>query len=162
MITDALDKDILTKINFIISTLEKNEHHAFLVGGCVRDLLLGIPPSDFDIASSAKADEIKTIFPNYKTVDTGLKYGTVTLIIDKIPFEITTFRKNEKYFNFRQPEKLEFSNNIEDDLTRRDFTINAIAYHPNGKILDPFFGQKDLKNKIIRWAIRTKDLKKMR
>lgn len=150
MITEDLDKDILTKINFIISTLEKNEHHAFLVGGCVRDLLLGLSPSDFDIASSAKAEEIKTIFSNYKTVDTGLKYGTVTLIIDKIPFEITTFRKNEKYCNFRQPEKLEFSNNIEDDLTRRDFTINAIAFHPDGKILDPFFGQKDLKNKIIR------------
>ena len=150
MITEALDKDISAKINFIISTLEKNGHTAFLVGGCVRDLLLGLSPSDFDITSSAKAEEIKRIFSDYKTIDTGLKYGTVTLIIDKMPFEITTFRKNEKYLDFRRPKKLEFSNNIEDDLTRRDFTINAIACHLDGKILDPFFGKTDLKNRIIR------------
>ncbi|MDO5015146.1 MAG: CCA tRNA nucleotidyltransferase [Clostridia bacterium] len=145
-----LDKSIFEKINFIIDRIEKNGFEAFLVGGSVRDALLSKTPYDYDIASSAKIDEIKEIFSDFKIIDTGLKYGTVTLILEDTPFEITTFRKNEKYTDFRKPDYLDFSTSILEDLSRRDFTINAMAYNPTSKITDPFNAVEDLQNKIIR------------
>ncbi len=135
---------------FIINKLEKNKFEAFIVGGCVRDCLLHIKPKDWDICTNAKPIEIKNIFSNFKMDMSGIKYGTVTININNIVFEITTYRKELKYCNHRKPTKILFVNNLREDLSRRDFTINAIAYNPNDGIVDFFNGINDLNSKLIR------------
>lgn len=134
---------------FIINTLEKNNFEAFIVGGCVRDCLLHINPKDWDICTNAKPPEIKNIFANFNINISGIKYGTVAVKINKIVFEITTYRKELKYRDHRKPTKILFVNNLKEDLSRRDFTINAIAYNPNIGLVDHFNGIKDLKSKVI-------------
>ena len=134
----------------IISQINAYGFDAYPVGGCVRDILMGKLPCDWDIATSATPDEIQKIFSQYTVIPTGIKHGTVTVILDKIPFEITTFRIDGNYTDSRHPEKVTFSTDITEDLKRRDFTINAIAYHPKTGIIDPFGGQADLKAEIIR------------
>ena len=132
----------------IISELNRNGYKAYLVGGSVRDMCMNIPPHDFDIATSARPAEVKSVFQ--KTFDTGLKHGTVTVVLNNTNFEVTTFRTESTYQNHRKPEKVEFVTDITEDLKRRDFTINAMAYHPDQGIIDPFGGQEDLKKQIIR------------
>lgn len=139
-----LPKNVL----FIINELEKNGFSAYAVGGCVRDSLLGIIPEDWDITTSAAPEKVKEIFK--KTFDTGLKHGTVSVLLDGEIFEVTTFRKDGAYKDNRHPESITFSSSIEEDLARRDFTVNALAYNEKNGLVDCFDGISDLKNKIIR------------
>lgn len=135
-------------VSYIIETLNKNNYEAFVVGGCVRDSIMGKTPKDFDITTSATPLEIKNTFA--KTVDTGIKHGTITVILEKYTFEVTTYRIDGKYIDGRRPEDVCFTNSLEEDLKRRDFTINAIAYHNEIGYIDPFNGIGDIKQGYIR------------
>lgn len=132
----------------VLNTLEKAGFEAYIVGGAVRDSIMGKIPSDYDIATNALPKQIKALFP--RTIDTGIKHGTVTVVDNKIGYEITTYRSEEKYADNRHPDEVSFVKDIETDLKRRDFTMNAIAYNPKRGIVDIFGGIEDIKNKIIR------------
>lgn len=132
----------------IIEKLIGLGHSAYAVGGCVRDALLGLIPHDYDVATSALPQEIRSAFDN--TADTGEKYGTITVITSKKPVEVTTYRRDGEYTDGRRPQSVEFSDSITDDLARRDFTINAMAASVNSQIIDLYGGQADLKLGIIR------------
>lgn len=132
-----------------LDILQNNGFEAYIVGGCVRDSIMGKKPSDWDIATSARPEEILECFNNYRTIETGLKHGTVTVIVKKMQIEITTYRIDGEYSDRRRPDKVTFTNKIELDLQRRDFTINALAYNQNG-IIDIFGGLHDIKNKIVK------------
>ncbi len=134
----------------ILNILESPGFEAYTVGGCVRDGFLGKPPSDWDITTSAHPENVLELFSDFTTIPTGLKHGTVTVINEGIPVEITTYRIDGKYTDCRHPQSVAFSSNIEDDLSRRDFTINAMAYSPTKGLKDPFNGQMDLNNKLLR------------
>jgi poly(A) polymerase/tRNA nucleotidyltransferase (CCA-adding enzyme) len=140
------------QVESVIEKLEKKNFQAFVVGGCVRDLLRKVEPNDWDIATSAKPEEMEKIFPKSFNIN---KFGTITVLIDSKKenlkeIEITTFRTEEKYTDKRHPDKVSWAKTIEQDLARRDFTVNAIALDTKGNFIDPFNGQKDLKNKTIR------------
>lgn len=139
-------------VNYIINELEKNGYEAYMVGGCVRDQILGKNVDDYDITTNAKPDDIKNIFK--KTIDTGIKHGTVTVLIndnDKLSkYEVTTFRIDGEYLDNRHPSSIEFVDNLYEDLSRRDFTINAMAYNDKTGLIDKFDGINDLNKKIIR------------
>lgn len=135
-------------VSLILDTLNSNNYKAYIVGGCVRDSLLGKHPKDWDITTSALPSEIMKLFN--KTIPTGLKHGTVTVVINDDNFEVTTFRIESTYSDNRHPDQVFFTSNIEEDLSRRDFTINAMAYNKNEALVDVFNGQKDLNQKIIR------------
>ncbi len=145
-------KDMILSVNAekLIEIAEKGGAKAYAVGGCVRDSLLLITPKDYDITISCTPEKTKEIFKEFKTFDTGIKYGTVSVIINDEIFEVTTFRGEKGYKDFRHPDEVYFSENIEDDLKRRDFTINAMAYNPKTGLIDLFDGKEDLENKIIR------------
>ena len=132
----------------IIETLESSGFEAYIVGGCVRDLIRGVKPQDYDICTSAAPDAVTGLFPH--TVATGLKHGTVTVIEDKTPFEVTTFRTDGEYKDSRHPENVRFVRNVEDDLARRDFTVNAMCYNEKRGLIDCFGGAADIKAKILR------------
>ena len=133
----------------IINTLENFGFEAFIVGGCVRDFLLAKTPKDWDITTNALPKDIKKIFT--KTIDTGIEHGTVTVVINKNNYEVTTYRIDGEYADFRHPKKVSFTSNIREDLSRRDFTINAIACNPTSNIYIDFFdGKIDINNKIVK------------
>lgn len=132
----------------ILNIINENGFEAYIVGGCVRDALLGREPNDWDITTSATPEEIKGLFK--RTVDTGIKHGTVTVLEGKEGYEVTTYRIDGEYEDGRHPKQVQYTKSLEEDLKRRDFTINAMAYHPTEGIVDLFDGQKDLDNKIIR------------
>ncbi|MBQ8842871.1 MAG: hypothetical protein IJZ65_09610, partial [Ruminiclostridium sp.] len=134
----------------ILETLNNNGFEAYAVGGCIRDLILGIEPKDYDVTTNAKPDEIKEVFSDYKIIDTGIRFGTVTVLSDGEPIEITTYRIDGEYNDNRRPDNVTFTTLLAEDLKRRDFTINAIAYNPNVGIVDLFNGQEDLKNGLLR------------
>ena len=134
----------------IFNTLENNGFQCYAVGGCVRDCLLGLAPKDVDFTTDATPDEIIRVFSDYKTLDIGKKYGTVGVITGGNIYEITTFRVDGAYADNRHPEEITFSKSLQEDLSRRDFTINAMAMNKTGEIFDPFGGKEDLKNKVIR------------
>ena len=134
----------------IISVLNNRGFKAYIVGGCVRDSLLGLTPSDWDICTSALPSEVIDAFLEYKVIPTGIEHGTVTVIIDKLPIEITTFRGDGSYSDNRHPNSVEFFSHVKYDLARRDFTINAMAYSQQEGLIDLYDGRKDLNNKIIR------------
>lgn len=136
------------KTEYVIEQLEKNGFEAYIVGGCVRDMLLGKEPFDFDVTTSATPNEIIKIFP--KTVPTGIKHGTVTVIIDKEPIEVTTFRTESGYSDSRHPENVEFVTSLAMDLSRRDFTVNAIAFNSKSGIIDCFGSMRDLESRVLR------------
>lgn len=138
------------KVNELLIKLNRNGFEAFIVGGCVRDSILGKTPHDWDICTNAKPDEIKECLTKYHTIDTGIKHGTVSVEIDKEIFEITTYRIDGEYSDNRHPKNVDFTTNIIDDLARRDFTINAIAYNDEKGIVDPYHGCEDLKLRTIR------------
>lgn len=135
-------------VNFILNKFYENNFEAFIVGGCVRDVLLDKIPNDYDITTNALPSEIQSLFE--KTIPTGIKHGTITVIINNNPFEVTTYRIDGEYLDNRKPENVEFVSNIKEDLARRDFTVNALAYSPKLGFKDFFNGQEDLKNKIIK------------
>ena len=136
------------KVEYILDTLKANNFEGYVVGGCVRDSVLGRIPGDWDITTSAKPEEVKKIFR--KTVDTGIEHGTVTVILGGEGFEVTTYRVDGKYEDHRHPTEVEFTPDLKEDLKRRDFTINAMAYNPEKGIVDLFDGIKDLKHCCIR------------
>ena len=136
------------KVNKIIKRLQEHGYDAYAVGGCVRDSLLGRIPADWDITTSAKPLEVKEIFK--RTVDTGLQHGTVTVLIEKEGFEVTTYRIDGEYEDSRHPKEVIFTGNLEEDLKRRDFTINAMAYNDAAGLVDVFGGRQDLQDKIVR------------
>lgn len=135
---------------YIIDELNKNGFSAYAVGGCVRDSILGREVTDFDITTSALPEEIKTVFSAYPVIETGIKHGTVTVLIDRRPYEITTYRTEKGYSDSRHPDSVQFVTDIESDLSRRDFTVNAIAYSHKDGLVDPFGGMNDIKNKVLR------------
>lgn len=136
------------KIKCVLRTLTQNGYEAYIVGGCVRDSLLGITPSDYDVTTSAKPQEIIKLFD--KTVPTGLQHGTVTVIIENEPIEVTTFRTEGEYKDSRHPQNVEFVTDLREDLSRRDFTVNAVAYNETVGLVDLFGGLSDLENKVLR------------
>lgn len=138
------------EVKNIINELNKNNFEAFAVGGCVRDSLLGIIPNDWDICTDATPAQIIKCFNNYKTFDSGIKHGTVSVVINNEVFEVTTYRIDGNYTDNRRPDSVQFTKDILTDLARRDFTVNAMAYNEKKGLVDPFFGRFDLKNKIIK------------
>lgn len=134
----------------IIKCIEKHGERAYMVGGCVRDSLLGITPNDFDIAVSCPPEKTMEIFSDRHVIPTGLKHGTVTVIYDGVPVELTTFRVDGIYTDSRHPDKVSFTNRIEEDLSRRDFTVNAMAYGLQEGLIDIFSGREDLEARRIR------------
>ena len=138
------------QVTALLSRLRDAGYAAYAVGGCVRDSLLGLPPHDWDICTSALPEEMQSVFRGLRTVETGLKHGTLTVILDHEPYEITTFRVDGDYTDHRHPDSVAFVDDIRADLSRRDFTINAMAYSPETGLADPFHGQEDLAAGIIR------------
>lgn len=132
----------------ILKTLNDHGYEAYVVGGCVRDALLGREPEDWDITTSATPAQVKELFR--RTIDTGILHGTVTVMMEKTGYEVTTYRIDGDYGDGRHPDKVSFTGNLREDLLRRDFTINAMAYNPDTGLVDEFGGQKDLKDQVIR------------
>ena len=136
------------EVRLILDTINQNGQEAYIVGGCVRDCLMGIAPHDWDITTSATPEEVKQLFSH--TVDTGLAHGTVTVVLHQTNYEVTTYRVESDYIDCRHPSSVSFTRDLHEDLLRRDFTINAIAYHPSEGFVDLFGGQEDIKQQIIR------------
>ncbi len=136
------------EVMHIIGILEEYGYESYAVGGCVRDLVMGRMPKDWDITTSACPETVKGLFE--RTLDTGLKHGTVTVLIDKAGYEVTTFRIDGNYEDGRHPEYVEFTGSIEEDLRRRDFTINSMAWNPESGIIDLFGGMRDIAAGIVR------------
>lgn len=132
----------------IISTLQENGYEAYIVGGCVRDAILGKEPDDWDITTSAKPEQVKKLFR--RTIDTGIEHGTVTVMFDKEGYEVTTYRVDGKYTDHRRPTSVTFTASLIEDMKRRDFTINAMAYNDDEGLVDHFEGISDLEKKVIR------------
>lgn len=133
-----------------IRLLEKHGFKAYAVGGCVRDSLLGKEPDDWDICTDCSPNDMKEVFKDYRTFDTGLKHGTLTVLIDNELLEITTFRSEGEYENHRKPSQIEFVDNLSCDLERRDFTVNAMCCREQDEIIDYYGGMKDLENRLLR------------
>lgn len=136
------------KVNFIIHTLQKHGFEGYAVGGCVRDAMLSRVPQDWDITTSAKPEQVKALFKH--TIDTGIQHGTVTVMLDHEGFEVTTYRIDGEYEDARHPKEVQFTSNLLEDLKRRDFTINAMAYNEKDGLVDAFDGLGDLERGIIR------------
>lgn len=143
------------KVQYILHTLEEAGFEAYAVGGCVRDSLLGREPDDWDITTSARPQQVKAVFP--RTIDTGIQHGTVTVMMGKEGFEVTTYRIDGEYEDSRHPKEVIFTANLVEDLKRRDFTINAFAYNDRSGIVDAFDGMTDLQNGIIRCVGEAKE-----
>ncbi|NLP49023.1 MAG: HD domain-containing protein [Clostridiales bacterium] len=133
-----------------IALLEAKGFVAYVVGGCVRDSVMGKEPADWDITTSAKPEQTAQSFKDYRTIETGIKHGTLTVLIDQMPLEITTFRIDGRYSDQRRPDSVSFTQDLKLDLSRRDFTVNALAYSPRTGLVDEFDGLGDIKNKVIR------------
>ena len=136
------------KVKFIIDMLSHAGFEAYAVGGCVRDSMLGRIPGDWDITTSASPEQVKQLFP--RTVDTGIQHGTVTVLEGKESFEVTTYRIDGEYEDQRHPKEVTFTSNLLEDLKRRDFTINAMAYNETEGLIDAFGGMEDMQKKVIR------------
>lgn len=135
-------------VNKVVNTLNEHGYEAFVVGGAVRDVVLGSVPDDWDVTTNAMAEQVKECFSRH--FDTGIKHGTVTVLMDKKPVEVTTYRIDGEYRDNRRPESVNFTSDIKEDLKRRDFTVNAMAYNDESGLVDLYGGAEDLKNKIIR------------
>ena len=140
--------DLPKNVKKIIESLNEHGFEGFAVGGCVRDSLLNKIPTDWDITTNALPADIKKIFK--KTFDTGIAHGTVTVLMDGVGYEITTYRIDGDYTDGRHPDSVSFSKNLSEDLCRRDFTVNAMAYSPQKGIVDLYKGREDLQKGIIR------------
>lgn len=140
--------NIPQKAEQILHILNEAGYEAYVVGGCVRDSILDRVPGDWDITTSALPEQVKELF--HRTVDTGIQHGTVTVMMGKEGFEVTTYRVDGEYHDGRHPDAVTFTRSLEEDLKRRDFTINAMAYHPEHGLVDLFGGMEDINRKIIR------------
>lgn len=133
-----------------LDELENAGYEAYIVGGCVRDQLMSRVPEDYDVTTSALPEQVMSAFAGERIIPTGIKHGTVTVILDDMPLEITTFRADGKYTDHRHPDGVSFSNKLSDDLCRRDFTINAMAYSPRHGLIDLYGGMKDIEQRCVR------------
>lgn len=131
-------------VTFALEKLNNNGFEAYVVGGCVRDTLLGRTPNDWDVTTNALPEQVMQVFAEHRVIPTGIQHGTVTVLIESQPLEITTYRVDGDYSDNRHPDTVLFTNNLQDDLSRRDFTVNALAYHPSVGIIDHFSGLADL------------------
>lgn len=138
---------LFEQAGWILDILEKNNYEGYFVGGAVRDYLLNRPINDVDITTNALPDEIEQLFE--RTIDVGKEHGTIVVLIEDTPFEVTTYRTEGTYSNYRRPDQVFFTENLQDDLSRRDFTINAMAMMKNMTLFDPYHGQNDLEEKVI-------------
>ncbi len=139
-----------TYVREALERLSASGFEAWLVGGCVRDRLMGVTPHDYDITSAATPAEVKAVFSGERIIDTGLRHGTVTVLLSGRPVEITTFRTEDTYSDHRHPDSVAFTRTLREDLARRDFTVNAIAMNAEGKLCDPFGGEADLRSRLLR------------
>lgn len=142
--------DLPKNVSVIMNKLNENGFTCFLVGGSLRNIIMGITPKDFDMTTNAKPKEILRIFSSFGTITAGIKHGTVGIVIDRCVYEVTTYRIDGKYNDNRHPEKVHFTEDLQQDLSRRDFTMNAIAYNESVGMVDCFGGTKDIYNKCIR------------
>ena len=142
--------ELPSDVKLILSMLEEKGYRADIVGGCVRDHILGAVPSDYDITTSARPEQIKEVFADMRVLDIGIKHGTITVILNDVPYEITTYRTESEYLDHRHPSRVDFTDKLSDDLGRRDFTMNAIAYNINDGITDIFCGREDIGAKVVR------------
>ena len=149
--------EIPSGANEIIHSLQNNGYEAFLVGGCVRDSILGRPIHDYDITTSATPDEMMEVFKDKRIIKTGLQHGTITIVINGEGYEVTTYRIDGNYSDSRRPDSVTFTRSLEEDLKRRDFTINAMAYNDEVGLIDPFNGMEDIKYNKIRCVGRAED-----
>ncbi len=137
-------------VEFATQRLEASGYEVFAVGGCVRDMLMGKVPNDYDLTTSALPEQIKECFSDQRVIETGIKHGTVTVLVGGVPLEITTYRCDGEYDDNRHPKKVTFTKDIRDDLARRDFTVNAMAYNKKEGLVDPFGGAEDISRSVIR------------
>ena len=135
---------------FVLQRLKENGFQGYVVGGCVRDSLLGRAPKDWDVCTDALPEEMQRVFRDQHVIETGLKHGTLTVMYDHEPYEVTTFRVDGEYTDHRHPDEVRFVKNVVDDLARRDFTVNAMAWNPQSGLVDAFGGQEDLRAGVIR------------
>lgn len=134
----------------IIARLEQHGYEAYIVGGCVRDSLMGKRPSDWDICTSARAEEMMALFEDKRVIPTGIQHGTLTILAEDGAYEVTTFRIDGEYLDHRHPKSVAFTRELAEDLSRRDFTINAMAWHPERELIDLFGGVEDLRDRLVR------------
>ena len=139
-----------TYVQTVLEQLNNNGFEAYVVGGCVRDMLLGHTPFDFDVCTNATPDETMLCFAEFRTVPTGIEHGTVTVMVENKAVEVTTYRIDGEYADSRHPNGVSFTASLEEDLARRDFMVNAMAYHPTKGLVDLYGGREDVKAKIIR------------
>ena len=145
-----IQKILPSPVKEVLSRLRRAGYECYLVGGCLRDILMGRQPHDWDITTAAHPLETKAAFPDAQIIETGLRHGSVTVCLHHLPMEITTYRIDGHYSDGRHPDCVAFTNDLTADLSRRDFTVNAVAYHPTEGLIDPFGGRKDIENRIIR------------
>lgn len=145
-----MNTELTADVRFIIERIMSRGGSAHVVGGAVRDMLLGRDVGDYDLTTSLTPEEVKAAFPEYKILDTGIKHGTVTLVIDGVPYEITTYRTDGDYRDSRHPDSVSFTASLEEDLARRDFTVNAMCIDPVRGLTDIFGGREDLSRGLIR------------
>lgn len=138
------------EVALVMETLNRGGYDAYVVGGCVRDHIMGIPPHDFDMTTDATPSEMLTVFQGHKVIETGLKHGTVTVLVEGTHIEVTTYRVDGVYPDHRHPDEVTFTRSLTEDLARRDFTTNAIAYSPKVGYVDPFHGVEDIESKTLR------------
>lgn len=138
------------EVAVIIDKLENAGYEGYIVGGCVRDSIIGVTPHDWDICTNALPEQVTAVFKGYKIIPTGIKHGTVSVQISDKLYEITTYRIDGRYTDGRRPDSVEFTTDIVQDLSRRDFTINAMAYNPRTGLVDPFGGKDDIEAKVIK------------
>jgi len=137
-------------VQFILNQLNDNGYEAYVVGGCVRDSIMGFTPHDWDVCTSALPEQVIDVFKDYKVIPTGIQHGTVSVVLEDTVYEITTYRVDGEYKDNRHPDSVEFVSNLKEDLARRDFTINAMAYNDKDGLIDYFGGIDDIKHKFIR------------
>ncbi len=137
-------------VTAVLDRLEEAGFEAYLVGGCVRDFLRGTAPHDYDVTTSALPEEMKRVFSGWRTVETGLRHGTLTVLSSGLPVEVTTYRVDGEYTDRRRPDSVTFTPSLTEDLARRDLTVNAMAYSPRRGIVDPFGGREDLEGRCLR------------
>lgn len=138
------------QVEAILQKLAISGHEAYVVGGCVRDTILGTEPNDWDVTTSARPDEMELALSGYQCIKTGIQHGTLTVLTDYMPVEVTAYRIDGRYSDNRHPDSVRFTNSLREDLSRRDFTVNALAYNHAEGIIDCFEGMEDLKNRTIR------------
>ena len=135
---------------FVMNRLHAKGYQAYAVGGCVRDTLLGLPPKDWDICTNALPEQLQQVFADCHVIETGLQHGTLTVMYEHEPYEVTTFRVDGEYTDHRHPDEVIFVADVREDLSRRDFTVNAMAWNPHTGLVDAFGGQEDLAGRLIR------------